>query len=166
MKQRSDVAPVWTQSIRSWEVGRDTKNPDLRLSSHLSSIWIPHHGFLRFSLIARDLMMRHAETTLGKITWASIIVFPFFISAIALSLLFFPFFIGRRIVLLPGLFSTPQLRTDVDALGSGSLQRAEQIVLLIEFLQNIKAFCAFLLLRVSDKAQTRVTQRRSGSLSR
>lgn len=57
--------------------------------------------------------------------------------------------------MLPGLFSTPQLRTDVEALGSGSLQRAEQIVLLIEFLQNLKAFCAFLQLRVSDKAQTR-----------
>lgn len=67
--------------------------------------------------------------------------------------------------MLPGLFSTPQLRTDVEALGSGSLQRAEQIVLLIEFLQNIKAFCAFLLRRVSDKAQTRVTQWRSGLLS-
>lgn len=67
--------------------------------------------------------------------------------------------------MLPGLFSTPQLRADVEALGSGSLQRAEQIVLLIEFLQNLKAVCAFLQLRVSDKAQTRVTQRRCGSLS-
>lgn len=62
----------------------------------------------------------------------------------------FSFLYRTRIVLLPGLFSTPQLRTDVEALDSGSLQRAEQIVLLIEFLLNLKAFFAFLQLQVSE----------------
>lgn len=62
--------------------------------------------------------------------------------------------------MLPGLFSTPQLHTDVEALGSGSLQRSEQIVLLIEFLQKgviVRPLYVFLLRRVSDKAQTHVT---------
>lgn len=84
----------------------------------------------------------------------------FFIRSIPLSLLFFPFFIQWRISLLPGLFSPPQLHTDVDAHGSGSLQRSEQIVLLIEFLQKgviLRPLYAFLLRRVSDKVQTHVT---------
>lgn len=62
--------------------------------------------------------------------------------------------------MLPGLFSTPQLHADVEALGSGSLQRSEQIVLLIAFLQKaviLRPLYAFLLWRVSDKAQTHVT---------
>ena len=62
--------------------------------------------------------------------------------------------------MLPGLFSTPQLHTDVEAFGSGSLQRSEQIVLLIEFFQNgviLKPRYAFLLRRLSDRAQTHVS---------
>lgn len=70
--------------------------------------------------------------------------------------------------MLPGLFSTPQLHTDVEALGFGSLQRSEQIVLLIEFLQEgviLRPLYAFLLRRVSDKAETHVTQPSPGSVS-
>lgn len=70
--------------------------------------------------------------------------------------------------MLPGLFSTPQLHTDVEGLGSGSLQRSEQIVLLIEFLQKgviLRPLSAFLLRRGSDKAQTRDSRQLGLSLS-
>lgn len=91
---------------------------------------------LLLSLTKHSLMMRLWQMTLGKITWASIIVFFSVFYQIdpptLISVLFFPFIIKLGITPLPGLFSTQQLHTDVETLsfivfgGSPSALRCER----------------------------------------